>query len=307
MRRLIAGLTMVTVVCMHLARAQYIDGRLRAIDVKSGEIPPTLSLAMYAAALSDSELAAVPMQEKKSPLLAGALSLAVPGAGQYYAESTWEAVGFAAAEAVMWIAYAVKTKEADQKTDEFQRYADQHYSVVAYAKWIEQYVSEINPGTNTAGMYDETRSSLPWEQINWGRLNAVEEELGAAVGKGFSHRLPARPEQQYFELIGKYPQYGGGWDDAAGFTPPNVVTDEVSQRFLLYRSMRGDANALYNYATGVSFALLANHVFSALHAAWSTARWNRAVQVSVHTHSFNDGTASPTVVTQLVFTVRLDP
>jgi hypothetical protein len=222
--------------------------------------------------------------EKKSPLLAGALSMAVPGAGQYYARSYWEAAGFIAAEAILWIAYAIKTKEADQRTGEFQQFADAHFSVVNYATWIERYY----PGINTSGLYSSDLSLLPWERINWQRLNEVEAEVGMKSNTGFSHRLLARPEQQYFELIGKYPQYGGGWDDASGwdangpFVALDVVSDRVSPKFLAYRQMRGDANTLYNFATGTSFVILANHVLSALHAAWSTSRWNRNIDVSAH-------------------------
>jgi hypothetical protein len=219
--------------------------------------------------------------EKKSPMLAGVLSIALPGAGQYYAKSYWAAAGFFAAEAFLWIAYAVKTGEADKKTEEFQRFADDHFSVVRYARWIENNATYYSL-TNVSGMYDLTKGSAPWEQIDWGRLNEVEAQIGLVAGSGFSHRLPVRPEQQYFELIGKYPQFGGGWDDAGSFGPADVVSDRVSAKFLAYRQMRGDANSLYNFATGTSFIIVANHVLGALHAAWSTSRWNRSIEATVH-------------------------
>src|SRR3990172_2273977 len=39
---------------------------------------------------------------KKSRVLAGVMSLVLPGAGEYYTESYWRAGGFALAEAGLW-------------------------------------------------------------------------------------------------------------------------------------------------------------------------------------------------------------
>ena len=43
---------------------------------------------------------------KRSPLMAGAMSLVVPGAGEYYTKSYWRAGGFVLAEAALWVFYA---------------------------------------------------------------------------------------------------------------------------------------------------------------------------------------------------------
>ncbi len=245
--------------------------------------------------------------KKKSPLLAGALSIALPGAGQYYTESYWEAAAFVAAEAALWIAYAVKTKAADQQTDEYQRYADEHFSVVRYAYWMRDNYSSFY---DASAVPDNASADVaqPWNHIDWGILNQVEDRIGqastAAKPTGFSHRLPARPEQQYFELIGKYPQFGGGWDDAGYFLSGDVISDNVSARFLLYRQMRGDANALYNFATGASFVLLANHVLSAVHAAWSASRWNHSVEAHAHLRALALPSSNVVYAPEITITAR---
>jgi hypothetical protein len=129
----------------------------------------------------------------------------------------------------------------------------------------------------------------PWDRVNWTRLNEVEEGIGQRSGTGFTHRLPRRPEQQYFELIGKYAQYGGGWDDAAGFTPADLLADRLSPRFLEYSKMRGRANDLYATATTAGTMIVVNHIVSALEAAWSTSRSNRAVSARTEMRRIDRG------------------
>jgi hypothetical protein len=81
-------------------------------------------------------------------------------------------------------------------------------------------------------------------------------------------------------LIGKYAQYGGGWDDAAYYTPDDVLSSNVSPHFHHYSAMRGDANDFYSVASTSGYLLVANHVFNALEAAWNATRINR--KLSTH-------------------------
>jgi hypothetical protein len=99
---------------------------------------------------------------------------------------------------------------------------------------------------------------------------------------GFTHKLALHGDQQYYEMIGKYSQFGGGWDDAAtfqtgGFKKEDVIANgigNVSPHFLAYSKMRGDANSFYNIATTVSYVIIANHVLSALEAVWNASKLN---------------------------------
>ena len=69
-------------------------------------------------------------RSRRSPLLAGALSLALPGAGEVYAGSYILAGLFFGAEVTGWyFANAYDTKGDDQ-TLLFQNYADAHWSAV---------------------------------------------------------------------------------------------------------------------------------------------------------------------------------
>ena len=158
-----------------------------------------------------------------SPLKAGLYSAILPGAGQFYTKSYWQSAAFLSVEVMSWILYVMNENKGDRQTEDFQKYADEHWSVVDYVKWIERYYS--SEASSFAFYKQNTNTLPPWEQIDWEQLNACEQRIGELkdsqgnmIKTGFSHHLPQRPEQQYYELIGKYPQYGGGWDDAGLFT-----------------------------------------------------------------------------------------
>jgi hypothetical protein len=221
---------------------------------------------------------------RKSPLLAGALSLAIPGAGEYYTQSYWRAGGFILAEAGMWVLYVVYNSKGNQQTTMFQDFADGHWSVVRYADWIQANASKLNPDVTsfTGYLIPGTDNLQPWDRVNWDVLNAIENRIAQLPGNGFTHLLPHRPQQQYYELIGKYPQFAAGWDDAGVMTPERIVNSDVSQRFLDYSKMRGKANDYYNIATTGSVLLVVNHLLSALDAAWSAAQFNNQLKLEAH-------------------------
>lgn len=222
--------------------------------------------------------------ERKSSLLAGALSLAIPGAGEFYTKSYWRAGGFVIAEAGLWIFYAAYTSKGDKQTDLFQYFADEHWSVVVYADWVQRNSTQLNPDVTGVGSFliPGTENRPTWERVNWAELNRIENLIAQKSGNGFTHQLPHRPEQQYYELIGKYPQFAAGWDDAGNMTPERILGNDVSPRFLDYSAMRGKANDFYNIATTGAVLLVVNHVLSALDAVWSAAQFNNRLKLEAH-------------------------
>jgi hypothetical protein len=214
---------------------------------------------------------------KKSVLLAGILSGVLPGAGEVYVGGTTnylKAGAFALIEAVS-IYYSISySQRGDAQTNFFQNYADQRWSVVSYATWINN---------NTSGpkvIINPDNSLSPWQRVDWASLNAAEDAIGAT---GFTHRLPPHGEQQYYELIGKYPQYARGWEDYV----PTDNPDYHSPEFDSYSTMRGDANALYKISTrGVTF-LYVNHVLSILDAIWSASSFNKNLAVNLRYEHVN--------------------
>jgi len=218
-----------------------------------------------------------------SPLRAGLFSLALPGAGQFYTKNYLKGSLFLGGEVLLWVIYLTYEMKGDNQSDDFQKYANENWSVVRYAEWI-------NTNFNKSIAINTAENILsPWERVNWDELNAVEDAISADLTiypTGFTHKLAPYGDQQYYEMIGKYSQFGSGWADAGGFTKADILANggigNVSPQFLAYAKMRGDANDFYNIATTASYVIIANHVLSALEAIWNASRLNHKVKLETH-------------------------
>ena len=226
----------------------------------------------------------IPMQaNKKSPFLAGVLSLIIPGAGEIYTGEYLKAAVFIALEAGLVTAGLIFDKKGEDKTSEFQNFADQNWDVVKYADWIvDNTQQEIGIDKNTQGL-------LPWERVNWQQLNNAERNAGSILGGGFSHTLPPHGDQQYFEMIGKYRQYSPGWNDyntLENGSNWNLTTANM----LFYAGERGKANDYYNTASAFVIGIYINHFLSALDGVWSAINYNDklAVNMRVQGQQFAD-------------------
>jgi hypothetical protein len=207
---------------------------------------------------------------RKSPLLAAVLSAIIPGAGELYAGSYLLAGLFAALEGAGWYYNIRQNRLGDDKTAEFEQYADRHWSVVKYAEWLNENAKNYPGGENAVQIDIDPNPSLPeWQRVNWEQMHTTEMAIPQ-----FSHKLPPHGDQQYYELIGKYNQYSYGWDDKLSGDYWNP-----SERFLFYSGMRGQANDHYNTADLLVNLLILNHVFSAIDAAWAAARFNEHVEL----------------------------
>ena len=214
--------------------------------------------------------------KEKSPIVAGLLSLVIPGAGEIYTGEYLKAAIFIVLEAGLITTGLIYDKKGDDKTRDYQNYADDNWSVVRYAEWMNLYKDkniEINPDP----------SLLPWQRVNWEQLNAAEREI-----QGFSHTLPQHGDQQYFEQIGKYFQYSSGWNDYSS-GENNAL---ISPNFSFYSGERGQANNYYNSASAAVIGIYINHFLSALDGAWSAVQFNKdlAVKMRVHGQQFADHT-----------------
>ncbi len=240
-----------------------------------------LRLDLFRPSLADGRMfiqtQSAPMElHRKSPWLAAGMSLIVPGSGEFYAESYWKSAIFLAVEVGAWALAYHFDKKGDRQTDFFQGYADQHWSVVQYAEYtIKNFIPAAQQDDYTRKVIPNLGVGRPWEQVNWDALNAMEREIGGF----YSHTLPRYGEQQYYELIGKYPQFNQGWDDANLSLPPDyfVIKANLTARYLYYSIERGKANDFYRNATTFVTVAVVNHVLSAIDAAWSVSSYNQAI------------------------------
>jgi len=199
--------------------------------------------------------------ERKSPAFAALLSGVLPGSGEFYSKSYIKSGVFFAAEVIAWTVNFAYNKKGDRATADFQNFADANWSVVDYASWLNSFKGcsiDINPDVNLP----------PWRRVNWAQLNECERKLGGF----FSHSLPPYGDQQYYELIGKYPQYNPGWRDAD--RDQDISETNISEMFKRYSRMRGEANDFYDVASTAVLIVVVNHILSAADAAWSATRYN---------------------------------
>lgn len=204
------------------------------------------------------------VRSKKNPMIAGLLSMILPGAGEFYNGDYVKAAIFLGIETAIITVALTYDKKGEDQTNVFEDFADENWSPVKYAEWLNNHIEganiPINPNT----------SLLPWERVNWDSINFYESK--------FSHKLPKHGDQQYYELIGKYPQYSPGWNQ---FNPSEPDYHILPPIFLEYSKMRGKANDYFAVSSNAIKVMYVNHLLSVIDAIWSAARYNSNIDISV--------------------------
>jgi hypothetical protein len=216
--------------------------------------------------------------DEKSPWLAGLLSLAVPGAGEYYSKSYVKAGVFFGVEVGSWITTLIYSKKGDNQTTLFKNYANEHYSPVQYAEWVLNNATSLNDTLHTANYHvfnnpPSDNCKPPYPCLNWAELNRLESQIPE-----FTHKLEYFGDQQYYELIGKYRQFSKGWDSEDP-TEPDYKTP--NQQYYNYFKMFNQADKYFKIADAFVSVIVVNHILSALDAAWTATRYNKALHASV--------------------------
>ncbi len=218
------------------------------------------------------------VDNKKSPVLAGALSALIPGAGEIYTGDYLKAALFIAIEGLTIYLNNYYTKKGDDQTIFFQNFADTYWSVVRYAEWLNQWATALG---GTANIHISPDLNLkPWERVNWDELNTAERSI-----REFSHTLYPHGHQQYYEMIGKYPQYSQGWDDSKFARGQYSVAGEyyydTRGKFIYYSGLRGKANDYYNYADKALLVTVTNHIISMIDAIISANKYNSKIKLDM--------------------------
>ncbi len=221
--------------------------------------------------------------QKKSRWLAGAMSLVLPGSGEFYAGSYLKAAIFFVVEAAAITTALIYNHKGDTQTNFFQDYANKHWSASRYAYWTAQHISTLAPGMTEADI-QKFQSAFPDvnSPVNWSTLNEMERAIGNDPNaEGYTHQLPQKGEQQYYELIGKYPQYSHGWDTS------NLSESDyhiLTPQFSWYSHQRGLANEYYQTGSTAVVFIYVNHFLSTLDAVWSVDRYNRSIAMNLRVY-----------------------
>jgi hypothetical protein len=180
------------------------------------------------------------------------------------------------------ITYAVtNNNKGDDQTAYYESYAEAHWNVVRYAQWTED---NLQP-PNGPYLWD-----LGNGQVDWNEVNRMERDIGG----WYSHTLPPYQSQQYYELIGKYPQFAQGWDDAQPNTSASYAEAkaELSYNYMYYSGERGKANDYYSKSETGVIVLVVNHILSAADAAWTASSHNKGLSAGIGLQAVPPGARS---------------
>ncbi len=190
----------------------------------------------------------------KLPKRALFFSALIPGAGELYTKSYIKAGAFFLAEVVSWMVYGNYTNKGKNQEKKFQNYADGHWDPNVWLDWRQNYTQSIDDAHDTT------------------------------MVKYLSGDKSATTEQQYYEMIGKYPAFYTGWDFAnyyqneSEFDTIDMDSMEVKQRdsqdIAFYMDMRDESNKFFRLARTATNYVIVNHILSAIDAAWTAKRKN---------------------------------
>ncbi len=202
---------------------------------------------------------------EKSPGRAFLLSAIVPGAGELYAGAKWRALAFASVEAFSWIMYFNRKNKGDD--------AEQNYMEFADANWTLTNLYQngtTNQKTGLSGQHGDTFGShhiyLEYNGTEYmGHTDTLDQYLPGWDTYILNGDIQPIRTRDYYENIGKYDQFSGGWEDFTLFNtdPDTVYLSDIRDNYLTQRKESNDALKMAtNFATVIMF----NHLISAFHA-----------------------------------------
>ena len=225
------------------------------------------------------------------PLL---LSLVVPGLGQFYnKEPLWKPGIFIATEIVSITSIMYANKKADKIRMDYQNFADENWNVKDWWTFTQSgpEVIENNDLFFTDNKLKAMRDyvgthhltiHLKGDLVNLFNTEFLSSDsLSILSGYLDSDNLSMVKDRHYYENIGKYDQFVGGWSDVStnwyweekdvGDSTEIVIKTPMKQSYL---DERYKSNQWLSFAKFSVSAMMFNHVISGLEAVWA----NRSVK-----------------------------
>jgi hypothetical protein len=185
---------------------------------------------------------AVAEQQSYWPVLYSAL---MPGLGELTMGYTFRGIALMAVEVAAWSGYFVKHTDGLDKRDEYEAFADAHWTE---QKFIDDHLCPtLPPSGRTLEMVEECGQAASGSGGDWwlGYIPYVSKE---------------EDKQHYYENLGKYDWFVSGWSDWDPNQPdppqPNSALRDQ------YRAMRADSNGALDDANAFVWVSLAARVFS---------------------------------------------
>ena len=217
------------------------------------------------------------------------MSLILPGAGQYYNRSPfWKTASFIGVELGTALAWNYFQKEAEKRKDDYQAFADQNWTL---DNWVmnrfspPSHTHEAQSWSNFAALTKLTGthdmkliiSGNLANELNITRVSS--DSLDAHPEWFYSGDVTVVRDRHFYENIGKYDQFVGGWSDASsawyweekdvGDSTEIVIKTPMKQDFI---EQRYESNRMLNAAKYSITVLMFNHVISGIESVWTSQK-----------------------------------
>ena len=225
------------------------------------------------------------------PLL---LSLVVPGLGQVYnKEPIWKPGIFIATEIVSITSIMYANKKADEIRMDYQKFADENWNVKNWWNFTQSGPEVIE---NNGLYFTDNKLKAMRDYVGTHHLTIhlkgdlvnlfnteflTSDSLSILSGYLDSDDLSMVKDRHYYENIGKYDQFVGGWSDVStswyweekdvGDSTEIVIKTPMKQSYL---DDRYKSNQWLSFAKFSISAMMFNHVISGLEAVWA----NRSIK-----------------------------
>ena len=212
-------------------------------------------------------------------------SLILPGLGQYKnGDPLWKSAIFIGVEAASIVGMLQWNKQAEDIRKQYELFGDNHWSII---NWVENTL--LNPVTGL----------IQYEDFKLDGTHKLELHLSGSLAEAFgvfvsSDSLVTHPEwiysdelsifqdQHFYENIGKYDQFVGGWDDIFEYHIVEKTVEDTIEIILMtpnkndYNNERAQSNDLLTMANYAVTAIMFNHVISGIEAVLTNQRKARS-------------------------------
>ena len=222
------------------------------------------------------------------------LSLVVPGLGQVYnKEPLWKPSVFIATEIVSITSIMYANKKADEIRMDYQKFADENWNVKDWWNFTQSGPEVIE---NNGLYFTDNKLKAMRDYVGTHHLTIhlkgdlvnlfnteflTSDSLSILSGYLDSDDLSMVKDRHYYENIGKYDQFVGGWSDVStswyweekdvGDSTEIVIKTPMKQSYL---DDRYKSNQWLSFAKFSISAMMFNHVISGLEAVWA----NRSIK-----------------------------
>jgi hypothetical protein len=219
------------------------------------------------------------------------MSLALPGAGQYYNNSPmWKTASFLGVELGSIVAWDYFTKKAKTLRNDYCAFANDNWTL---ANWVTNRFSmgESDNEGRLWGQFPALMDLTGTHDLILVLSGSLQDQYGRYVSSDYlelypdwvdSSEVTIARDRHFYENIGKYDQFVGGWSDANTDWYWEEKQLEDSTEIVIktplkadYLDQRFESNKMLDMAKFSITALLFNHVISGLEAVLTNQKQSR--------------------------------